>query len=79
MFPEGVRANNKIKGRHWNSKNRELTKLIRQRVVLKNKFMRSRFNGRTLADLDRIQDKIRSKQRKIRENCVEIETSIGKR
>jgi hypothetical protein len=31
LFPDGMPVNNQIKRRHWNSKNREITRLIAER------------------------------------------------
>jgi hypothetical protein len=64
LFPGGVPANNQMKGRHWNSKNRELKKLITKRGELMQKRMEVQDSGR-LAKLD---EKVYRKQRQIREN-----------
>ncbi len=69
LFPGGVPANNQMKGRHWNSKNRELAKL----VIERGKMMRRLRAGRdesaaTAAKLHKIEEKVQRKQRQIREN-----------
>ncbi len=69
LFPGGVPANNQMKGRHWNSKNRELAKL----VIERGKMMRQLRAGRdesaaTAAKIHKLEEKVQRKQRQIREN-----------
>ena len=69
LFPGGVPANNQMKGRHWNSKNRELAKL----VIERGKMMRQLRAGRdesaaTAAKIHKLEENVQRKQRQIREN-----------
>ena len=54
LFPEGVPANNLMKGRHWNSKNRELKNLIRQ---LMRQLGTEKDNGAAAARLHKFEGK----------------------
>ena len=65
LFPEGVPANEQMKGRHWNSKNRELTKLIGKRGEMMRQLRCGKDEGATAAQLEK---EVQRKQRQIREN-----------
>ena len=68
LFPAGVPANNEMKGRHWNSKNREIEKLIMKRGELMRKRRTENDNGATAARLAKLDGKVARKQRQIRKN-----------
>lgn len=67
LFPEGVPANNQMKVRHWNSKNRELSKLITRRGQLMRQMGTAKETGATAERLYKLEVKVSRKQRKIRE------------
>ena len=54
LFPAGVPANNEIKGRHWNSKNREIEKLIMKRGELMRTRRTENDKGATAARLAKL-------------------------
>ena len=68
LFPGGVPANNQMRGRHWNSKNREIKRLIAERVKLIRTMVNKRQNGAPVARIKKIEAKVNQKQRQIREN-----------
>ena len=68
LFPGGVPANNQMRGRHWNSKNREIKRLIAEWVKLMRTMVNKRQNGAPVARIKKIEAKVNQKQRQIREN-----------
>jgi hypothetical protein len=68
VFPGGVPPSRYKRGRHWNSKNRELGNLIRQRAGMMVQIATRRDNGATGAQLNKLLGKIARKQRQIRDN-----------
>ena len=68
LFPGGVPANNQMKGRHWNSKNRELAKLILDRGKMMRQLRSGKDGGATAAQVHKLEEKVQRKQRQIREN-----------
>ena len=68
LFPDGIPANNQMKGRHWNSKNREVTRLISERGALIRLLAHEKDKRATAARLIKLEAKVHRKQRQIREN-----------
>ena len=68
LFPGGIPANNQMKGRHWNSKNREVIRLISERGTLIRLLGHEKDRRATAARLDKLEAKVHRKQRQIREN-----------
>ena len=68
LFPGGIPANNQMKGRHWNSKNREVARLISERGALIRILAHEKDRRATAAKLDKLEAKMHRKQRQIREN-----------
>ena len=57
-----------MKGRHWNSKNRELAKLIVDRGKMMRQLRSGKDGGATAAQVHKLEEKVQRKQRQIREN-----------
>ena len=68
LFPEGAPANNQMQGRHWNSKNREIKRLIIRRGELTRQVGTERDNGATAGRIAKLERAVCRKQRQIREN-----------
>ena len=68
LFPGGIPANNQMKGRHWNSKNREVIRLISERGALIRLLGHEKDRRATAARLDKLEARVHRKQRQIREN-----------
>ena len=68
LFPGGIPANNQMNGRHWNSKNREIIRLISKRGVLIRMLAHEKGMRATAVRLDKLEAKVNRKQRQIREN-----------
>ena len=79
LFPGGVPANNQMKGRHWNSKNRELAKLIVKRGEMMRQLRSGRDEGATAAQVLKLEEKVQRKQRQIRENLRKNRDGGGRR
>ncbi len=69
LFPSGVPANNQMKGRHWNSKNREIKRLIAKRGQLMLTLAKEKAGG---AAITKLEAKVCRKQRQIRENLRQV-------
>jgi hypothetical protein len=68
LFPSGVPANNQMKGRHWNTKNREIKQLISKRGQLMLTLAKEKTGGAATARITKLEAKVCRKQRQIREN-----------
>ncbi len=68
LFPDGVPASKQRKGRQWNSKNRVIKALYKERETAIRALENGKANGMQIRDIQYLTDKIARKQRIIRKS-----------